>query len=58
VAKMTFEIGNTFETETLAINKNIESSLETEATFETLSILGSGGFGQVYQVKHVTNNDE
>ncbi len=55
---MTFEIGNTFETETLAINKNIESSLETEATFETLSILGSGGFGQVYQVKHVTNNDE
>ena len=55
---MTFEIGYTFVTETSAINKNVESSLEIKATFETLSILGSGGFGQVYQVKHAKNNDE
>ncbi len=45
---MSFEIGYTFETETLAISKNKKSPI----------VLGRGGFGLVYQVKHAKNNDE
>ena len=55
---MILEIGYKFETETLAINENIQSSLEIKSKFEILNILGRGGFGQVYQVKHVENTDE
>jgi hypothetical protein len=55
---MILEIGYTFETETLAINENIQSSFEIQSAFEILNILGRGGFGQVYQVNHVENNDE
>ena len=58
VVKMILEIGYIFETETLAINENIQSSLEIKSTFEILNILGRGGFGQVYEVKHMKNNDE
>ena len=55
---MKIERGDIFKTETLAINLNIESSLEIKSTFETLSILGRGTFGQVCQVKYLKNNDE
>ena len=55
---MILEIGYRFETESLAINENIQSSLEIKSAFEILNILGRGGFGQVYEVKHMTNNDE
>ena len=55
---MILEIGYIFETETLAINENIQSSLEIKSTFKILNILGRGGFGEVCQVKHLKNNDE
>ena len=58
VEKMILEIGYTFETETLAINENIQSSLEIQSAFEILNILGRGGFGQVNEVKQVENTDE
>jgi hypothetical protein len=55
---MILEIGYTFETESLAVNENIQSSLEIKSAFEILNILGRGGFGQVFEVNHVENNDE
>ena len=55
---MILEIGYIIETEILAINENIPSSLEIKSTFEILNILGRGGFGQVNEVKQVENTDE
>jgi hypothetical protein len=54
---MIFEEGYTFKTETLAKNEKIPSQIEIKSAFETFSYLGKGGFGQVYQVKHVKTND-
>ena len=54
---MIFEEGHTFKTENLGKNEKILSQLEIQSAFETFSYLGRGGFGQVYQVKHVKTND-
>ena len=54
---MIFEEGYTFKTETLAKNEKISSQIEIKSAFEIFSYLGRGGFGQVYQVKHVKTND-